>query len=303
MAGYARASQQLIEKMKVGILFNPASGKGHSPHVARELESFLSARGVTCRLLESSNTYDDSLLDYIRDLDVLIVAGGDGTLLPLLDPLAATKTPVYMLPTGNESLFAREFSMTADFESVFKALQANQVTTHHIGEINGTPFFTMASVGFDSCVIQEIASKRVGPIGHIGYIAPSLKVLKSYKAPRLTISVDGKQVVDDREGFFVVSNNKQYALKMFFNRDAVSTDEVLDATFLPCKSFMSYFSWQLRHLMGSVNGSSSAVKCKGTNFKINSNEPYPVQIDGEYFGSTPVQVAISSNTIQVLEPT
>ncbi len=288
--------------MKVGIKYNPASGKGLSPRVAKKLEAYLKDHDVDCALVESANSYDKSLVDFLRQLDVLLIAGGDGTLLALLDALAITRIPVYMLPTGNESLFAREFSMTADFDRVLSAIKARKTSTHHVGEINGTPFFTMASVGFDSCVIQEIASRRVGPIGHIGYIAPSLRVLRRYKAPRLSVSVDGKKIVDNQEGFFVVSNNKQYALKMFFNKDAVSTDDILDASFFPCKSFISFFRWQLRHLVGTnVNGSSGAVKCRGSKFEITSDEPYPVQIDGEYFGNTPVDISISTHTIEILE--
>lgn len=288
--------------MKIGIIFNPVSGSGESPAAANRLQNYLLGHDVESALLESAHTYDQALEEFASAVDFLVVAGGDGTLLPLLDALSSTGTPVYMIPTGNESLFAREFGMTSDFSQFLRSARANKVGIHHLASINGSLFFTMASIGFDSCVVKEVAAERTGPIGHIGYVKPSFRALRCFHPPQFEVIVDGRPVVSGKQGFLVISNNKQYALRLYFNRDADSRKQELKATFMPCRNFLSYLGWQLRCLAGRLSDAPSALRLSGIKFEVRTSAPYPVQIDGEFFGSTPVSIAASPRTIRVLLP-
>ena len=91
--------------MKVAVIANPISGRGKSLARAKEVMQVLGRRGIETTFQESSPTLEPEAVDrFAAGADLLLLAGGDGTLMHLLPTLSRTGTPVYMLPTARYTL-------------------------------------------------------------------------------------------------------------------------------------------------------------------------------------------------------
>ena len=96
------------KQKKVAILYNPISGQGKAAIFLRELEKIFTEVGhsVSSKAIGEIEK-EKERLEWLSLNDVLFVLGGDGTMMFVLSSLVETKTPVYMFPSGNESLFGK----------------------------------------------------------------------------------------------------------------------------------------------------------------------------------------------------
>ena len=77
--------------------------------MACKLETELMFHGKTVEVRTSEKKMKGymRISDDIAASDLVVVVGGDGTIRKLLDIINKTATPIYAIPGGNESLFAR----------------------------------------------------------------------------------------------------------------------------------------------------------------------------------------------------
>jgi diacylglycerol kinase family enzyme len=219
--------------------------------------------------------------------DLVVVAGGDGTVHSVLGVLARTGTPLYHLPFGTENLFAREFGMSRDVRTLLASLRVRAAVRTDLGMISHSsggcehscPFAIMCSIGPDASVVHRLAKVRRGAISHRAYVAPIAKELIRPWVPMLTIRVDGVKIVDRARGLCIIANYRQYALRVDPAREASPHDGLLDAVFLPAGSGIAA---GLALLAARARLKASRVRASGTHVEVICHDQQPVyQVDGE----------------------
>ncbi|MCB0337490.1 MAG: NAD(+)/NADH kinase, partial [Bdellovibrionales bacterium] len=129
-------------QQQISLVFNPISSSGTTAETAQNLSGFLENQGYKTFVVESKQKmshYQEILHEFEQSSCVLVI-GGDGTLRKLLKVLAKSQAPVYMIPGGNESLFAKHFGMTANKELLLSALQRNEILEQYFGVLSGSNF-------------------------------------------------------------------------------------------------------------------------------------------------------------------
>ncbi|MCA9310400.1 MAG: hypothetical protein KDA21_04290 [Phycisphaerales bacterium] len=269
--------------MRIGLLVNPASGRGRAEGYARELAPALTDDGLeveVCHLNPPPVAHE--LSAFVASCDGLVVVGGDGTLQSVIDAAVEGDTPVYHAPLGTENLFAREVGMTREIEQVRGALRERRIERYDVGRSAGSPFLMMLSVGFDAHVIHRLAQRRQGAITHLAYVQPILAELVQGSMPRLSIEVDGSTVVEDRPGLAVVANSRQYAMRIDPAPDASMQDGVLDVVFFPARWPTGLILWATRSRFRRHTRRPGLVKVRGRQVTIRNHIGRLLhQVDGE----------------------
>lgn len=244
-----------------------------------------------------------------------VVVGGDGTMHSLAGLLARTGTPVYHVPTGTENLFARQFGMRAASAAVVCALRTGRTTMVDIAEcapippdavapsdpLAGAPpptaderppgaaaprpFLIVGSVGFDAGVIHRLAAARRGAISRASYLGPIASELFTHRAPALSITVDGRQLVREARGLALVANSRQYALRLDPAHRADMHDGLLDVVFFPARRLAALTGWAVLARLRLHHGRAGFVAARGRDVRINAADGRAVlQLDGEAVG-------------------
>ena len=198
---------------KILIIFNPISSAGNTEAMAVALAKELMRQGKVVEVLPSEKKTKgySRIADKIEENDLIVVAGGDGTVRKLLNLIDKTDMPIYAIPGGNESLFARSYDMSANADDLLQAIAAGSCIQQYYGLISGKgikgskPFFHMASMGLDSLTVKNIG-KRKGPLNDSIYLWHGLKALCALHHPTISVSVDGQQVIDHGSGYIIVAN-------------------------------------------------------------------------------------------------
>lgn len=295
------------------VISNAHSGRGNaSGVVARAMDEMLVSR-VSPRLLQVDRADPARFMRRFREAmprsDVLVVAGGDGTLHHALPVVAGTHVPVYHIPLGTENLFAREFGSCRDPRRILRAVLNRRSRAVDVGlaVADGgptTPFALMASVGPDAGVIRRLHAARTGAISHLSYIQPIWEELLEPSLPAMTIEADGRTLVSNTRGMLIVANSRQYGGRLDPARDAKVDDGLLDVVFFPATTGPAAGLWMLRSLVGVHATHPAAITARAQRVVVGSSTPMVHQMDGE-LGSRPahhLELAVQPRSLRVLLP-
>jgi diacylglycerol kinase (ATP) len=312
-------SDQLIIKIpspqKILIIYNPISSAGNTEALACKLEMELVFQGkiVTVRTSEKKMKGYTRIKDDIAASDLVVVVGGDGTIRKLLDSINKTDTPIYAVPGGNESLFARSYEMSTRADDLLRAIDAGTCLQQFYGLISGQgiqgkkPFFHMASMGLDSLTVKNIG-KRKGPLNDSIYIWHGLKALCALHHPTVSVSIDGEQVIDRGSGYIIVANNSAYARNLQLVPTANPSKNELVLGFLPGAQYQHELVKAMKILQRKP-ANLPMQYFSGRNIACTLHkQSYPLQVDGDYFrnrdieAESTIEFCISSRPIRVLIP-
>ena len=120
----------------------------------------------------------------------LVAAGGDGTVSDLINRFP--DVPLTILPLGTENLLARHLGIPCDGRFVADLIAQGTTRRIDVGLLNGRRFTLMVSAGFDADVVHRVHANRRGNIRKSNYVQPILDTLRTYRYPKLRVTVDGE---------------------------------------------------------------------------------------------------------------
>ncbi|MBP6365914.1 MAG: NAD(+)/NADH kinase [Nitrosomonas sp.] len=300
---------------KILIIYNPISSAGNTEAMACKLETELMFHGKTVEVRTSEKKMKGymRIADDIAASDLVVVVGGDGTIRKLLDIINKTATPIYAIPGGNESLFARFYEMSASAEDLLQSITAGTCLQQFYGLISGKgiqgekPFFNMASMGLDSLTVKNIG-KRKGPLNDSIYVWHGLKALCALHHPTVSVSIDGEPVIDHGSGYIIIANNSAYARNLQLVPAANPSKNELVLGFLPGARHQHELIKAMKILQRKPANLPMQF-FSGKNIACTLHEKsYPLQVDGDYFrnrdieAESTVEFSISPRPIRVLIP-
>ena len=236
--------------------------------------------------------------------DLVIAAGGDGSLNAVIEGLAGSKTALGVFPTGTMNVFAREMGIPiSKLDQALKVIDDGNREQVDLFTMNGAPFVQMAGVGFDAQVIEQTtweSKKRYGPLA---YLMTTAKVLKS-TPPKIKVVCDDGQELEGISMF--VGNGALYGGQFPLFRRAKNSDQLLDVVlFKECG--LKFVKDSLRGLAkGGIDPHSpgdSVEYIQTSGLKVTSEESVPVEVDGELWGrSKEIEFASFGHQLEVLAP-
>ncbi len=289
--------------MKIVVLGNPIAGGGQARQRIDALAARLRERGHDTEV-QLTERAGDAALRARRlepDVDRLVVVGGDGTLNEALNGLPdPTRVPLAQLPTGTANLLARDLRLPFDAEGTARLLDAGELRHLDMGCAGGRRFLMLVSAGFDALVTQELAGRRRGTLGFVGYARPILRALRRYRPPRLRVAVDGGEPLAC--GLVIASNTRNYGGLFTVVREARCDSGQLEVCLFTRASLPSLIRVAVQGLFGGVSDKRGVVHLRGRRVSIGAEEPTPVEVDGDYFGTTPVDVELHPRCVPFVAP-
>ena len=305
----------------VAIQRNPKSGSGRQVREIKELIAELRNRGIRPRLFSRRNELDDAVArcSETQPLCGIVAAGGDGTLLDLIN--RHPKIPIAVLPLGTENLCAKYLGIPRSGSSVAKMIAEGHTSQFDIGSLTSTPvsdeqnadsesssetgvsqrFIVMASIGFDAAVIHHMHAHRRGNIHRLSYLNPIAQVLKSYNYPELRVYVDDDPLpIVGRN--VIVANLPSYALGLRVASNAEGTDGVLDVRVLQQGSLVGMFRYLALIYYRRHERVKDVISRQGSQIRIECDHPSPIQIDGDPAGMTPATITIERRAGELFVP-
>jgi diacylglycerol kinase (ATP) len=283
------------------MLVNPNARRGTAvldPVVAR-----LAAGGVDAAI-ERFNSPEEVSADIARrrhEADLVIVCGGDGTINSAARGVLETGLPMGIMPMGTANDLARTLGIPDDLNRAADIILAGHTSRIDLGEVNGHPFFNVASLGLSVDLAKGLTPEAKRRWGKLGYALAALKVL--LKADRFRaeiISDSGSVSVKTLQ--IAVGNGVHYGGGTVIHADATIEDGHLDLYSLELKNV-----WKFGLMLGAFrrgeHGAWDEVRtAKSTEFDIRTKHPMPINTDGDLVTQTPAHFLIRPSAVAVFSP-
>jgi diacylglycerol kinase (ATP) len=241
----------------------------------------------------------------LRSVRCVVAAGGDGTVSAVINELSAD-VPLAVLPLGNENLFAGAFGFEDDPGALASAIARGARQRIDLGRAHTTAggrlFTLMLSAGFDADVVHRFTRWRTAGgaprrAGRAAYVRPLAAALWSYPHAAITLTADGVAV----EGSHcTVANLPDYALDMRLAPEARADDGLLDWTVLSRSGRVALAGYALAVARARHTQQAHVPVGRARKLTLRSAGPVPVQIDGDPWGFTPVEVEVMPAALSVV---
>lgn len=165
------------------LLLNGSSGTGRIREICFDLIEQLYRAGYrteVCPVIpEDSQRINEFLNEKGPKCDLLVCAGGDGTLFHLVNTLMKMKKqPVIgYLPTGSTNDFARGIEIPTDLSSACRILTEGKPFAYDVGCLNGTYYNYVAAFGAFAAVSYSTDQDVKNVLGHTAYTINGLSHL------------------------------------------------------------------------------------------------------------------------------
>lgn len=289
--------------MKILLIANPRAGRGKTLPLIDKFESILKKRGheVDKRITTRNGDARDWAARMDPSVERLVVAGGDGTVNEVINGLTdPASTPVLHLPTGTANMLAKDLGLPSDLNRLADLIDDGRIIYGRLGLIQDRKFLLISSAGFDAWVTEYLARNRPETLGYLGYIRPILKALRLYKPVKMRITIDDniRRVAQS----VMVLKVKHYGGYFVFSPDAGPDSESFQILLLENARVMEIFKYATMAFLNRTSKMKGLTRMSGKTIVIDSDEPVAAQVDGDYFGKTPVRIELGPERLALIKP-
>jgi len=240
-------------------------------------------------------------------LDLVAVAGGDGTLGEAAESLLGRNVPIAVLPAGTTNVVAREYGV-ADAGAAEAALFSGKTRPLTVFHAADRVCLIGAGIGFDARVMTNTVPllKRLFGRAGIGWTA-TLEWAK-YEFPAIEVEgVDADGNPFRREATFVVSaNTARYGGDPILSPYADPSNDLLDLVLFTSRSRKTLMLFY-HHLSGGkaahlLDEGVSRMAVRSFTARSKAGYELEVQVDGDAAGTTPVTVGPAAGRVEILVP-
>jgi diacylglycerol kinase (ATP) len=292
---------------RVFVVLNPMAGKSTAAEVRAALDRHFSADIWMQEIYET--TGDEHVADVVRaalnrGCDLVVAAGGDGTVSEVAEALIHTGVPLGIIPVGTANVLARELGLPLDLEGAC-ALLAGPRATDSIDamQVGDKAFFLHIGVGIDSLMIRDTDRAAKRRFGRAAYLWTALKWLIGYQPRRFTIVVDGRRLRPHAAQVLIANGGVMGMAPFRWGPNIRSDDGLIDVCVVSARSLLDYLRvvWQV--LIGHRRRSPNIRYVTAErSIVVDADRPLPIQGDGEIIGETPVQVRVVPEAVEVVVP-
>ena len=286
------------------IILNPLAGHVDDVSAVQRAAAVWQARGWQVDLF--TTRYAGHAVDLARDAaeagcDLVVAAGGDGTVNEVVNGIAGTRTALAALPFGTGNVWVRETKLPLHPEAAAAALLDGAPYALDLGQAGSRYFLLMAGVGFDASVARTVRPELKRRLGIMAYLVQALTIARDVRGTRARIVLDGRPV-KGHVLMVVIGNSRLYGGFLQITHHASLTDGLLDVAVIKGQNARSAPIHLLSILLRRHHFNPDMAYYRAYEVTVSGSVPLDVQVDGELIGVTPMTFRVVPGALQAWLP-
>lgn len=289
----------------VAVIRNPVSGRGKWQSRWPALEFQLKRIFPTLEVLETTRSGDAARLAIQcvgKGVDLVIAAGGDGTISQVGGQLVSTPATLGILPCGTGNDLARTLGVGPEIDLALSRLESGVEAVIDVGEwCSDTAegfFLNVAGSGFDAAVADKINSGIRRLRGTPAYVAAVLSTLRSFRPEPVLIEVDDDKF-EATNMLTAIANARCYGGGMKIAPRASVADGLLDIVLVKKVSKVAFLRAFPRVFKGEHLSHPAVTYRQAQKITLTSAGIRPFLIDGELIAARQVTLGIRPQSLKV----
>lgn len=245
----------------------------------------------------------------------IIVVGGDGTLHEVVNGLFIqqrvdpSEVTIAVISAGTGNDWIRMFGIPTRYSEAIRAIKEGHTFLQDVAEVDYEEskyrqtrhMANVAGLGFDAAVIKRtLTSNAKDKFGKGGYLWCLVRAFFSHKATGAKIWIDDRLVFNDLLFSIAIGVGKFNGGGIQQLPSAVADDGLLDVTIIRPVHWW-HVVFRLRRLFnGTIYSIGHVTHAQGKKIRIESSPETPLEVDGELYGHTPVELRVKHRKVKVI---
>lgn len=240
-------------------------------------------------------------------MDLVLCAGGDGTVNEVLNGMVGSTIPLGVLPAGTANVFSLETRLGKSAQHAAEQLHEFEPVRISVGlarNADGTPrrhFLCMAGAGFDARIVSNVnhSLKRVIGKGSYWFAA-----MKTFASPLSEMHASHGGNGQQKCSFVLISNVRKYGGELEVARQASLLKSDFNVYIFEGRNplrYLKYFTgvlFQNTHTLSGV----TAIDSQALTLAPVGDEVVYLQLDGEEAGTLPATIETVPDAVTILLP-
>jgi diacylglycerol kinase (ATP) len=300
--------QQPSQTLRCAVIYNPTkvSDKFHAL-----VEEGLQRNGWSNTLWLETSAEDPGRAmtrqAVAEQVDLVIAAGGDGTIRYVADGLAHTEIPMGLVPAGTGNLLARNLDLPLEEVEAIEIALSGQVRLIDLVRItvdDRAPehFAVMAGIGVDAMIMDETNEDLKDKVGSAAYFVAAAKALGRLPV-RLTVQLDNNRPIRRHAMLCVIGNVGTLRGNLTLIPGASPEDGLLDLYIASPRRFWHWVKVALRLITRRAKKDDQVDQHIGKTVRIVIDGKDDYQLDGDVVGeSTTLFAEIQPGALAIRVP-
>jgi len=237
--------------------------------------------------------------------DLILAAGGDGTINEVVNGIAGSGVLFGILPAGTANVLANEIGFSNRPDHAAKQLLDAVPVRIALGSLERPDqprryFVLMAGVGLDARIVYELDLDLKGKLGKLAYWHGGFRQF-GRPVPRFHLSVNGSQYC---ASFALITRVRNYGGDFEIARRVRLTDDDFEVVIFQNHEWQDYLRFFGAVMTNRLTGTSGVAVERATQIEVSAPEDQRiyVQTDGEALGVLPATISIVPDALTLLLP-
>jgi diacylglycerol kinase family enzyme len=240
-----------------------------------------------------------------RGADLILVAGGDGTVNEAAEGMVGSAVPLAVLPAGTANVLATEMKLGADPVKAARHVheyRARPVAAGRLvfGDGETRHFLLMAGIGLDAYIVSRVNPGLKARTGKFAYWMAGWSLL-GRRLAQFEVEVEG---VTRTCGFALFARVRNYGGDFEIARRVTLLEDTFEVVLFEGRNalrFVPYFAGMAAGNLERMRG-VTVLRAREAKVRACGEDRAFVQIDGELGGRVPAELRIAPGAVRVLMP-
>jgi YegS/Rv2252/BmrU family lipid kinase len=283
------------------IIFNPAAGWRRRQRLAPVLVQ-LREHGCPFVVRETQAPGDAERFAAEVDpdaFDLVVAAGGDGTVNETINGLARSGLPLALIPLGTANVLAAEIGLGTDPVAVARCVALGRPRPIALGAAAGRRFILMAGAGFDAHVVAGVSVPMKRWLGKGAYLLSTLRQLLAFDFPSYEVLTDNTM---RHAASVIVTNARHYAGRFVCAPEASLESDTLQVCLFERAGRLAAIGYALALFSGRLPRLSSYRVVEARRIEVRGRPGEPIQVDGDGIGRLDVAIEVLPKALDLVFP-
>jgi diacylglycerol kinase (ATP) len=291
----------------VFLVLNPVSGLSQPEIVQHRFETVFQEAGWTTRVYKT--TGKENVAEIVRQalqqgVELVVAAGGDGTLSATGSGLIASDIPLGILPTGTWNALAHNLGIPIALDDALRLL----VNPHHLIQMDGLQvgeriYLLNVGVGLSAAVIQTTLRHQKRRFGLFAYVWNLIVQASGLRLQQFRMGIDGKEHKIRATELMVVNSSIIGLGELPTVLDIQPDDGKVEVLVLRAPTIFGLLKIGFNFLIGRRKRSQGFLSYTAAHtITLRTRKAVVVQADGEIIGHTPLEITIQPGAVKVIVP-
>jgi diacylglycerol kinase (ATP) len=237
--------------------------------------------------------------------DMILAAGGDGTINEVVNGIAGSQVRFGILPAGTANVLANEIGFSNRPDHAARQLLHTEPVRIALGSLQQAErprryFVLMAGVGLDARIVYELDIDLKSRLGKLAYWHGGLKQF-GRPVPRFQVAVNGSEYC---ASFALITRVRNYGGDFEIARQIRLTDNDFEVVVFQNHQWQDYLRFFASVMTNRLYNTDGVTILRSTQVETRAPEDQRIyiQVDGESTGELPATISTVPDALTLMMP-